>query len=94
MLGTLGRVAPARRSRRKHRYRIRRGALILVGAQYWTDPNWRQFRFSVGAPDAEAKYKAALQEVQKVNANAVHYPSLYVRPHYIWTMTNVDVGTL
>ncbi|EPS95732.1 hypothetical protein FOMPIDRAFT_1032740 [Fomitopsis schrenkii] len=41
------------------------------------DPNWRQFRFSVGAPDAEAKYKAALQEVQKVNANAVHYPSLY-----------------
>ncbi|KAI0731453.1 hypothetical protein C8Q72DRAFT_822449, partial [Fomitopsis betulina] len=41
------------------------------------DPNWRQFRFSVGAPDAEAKYNIALQKVQQRNANAVCYPSLY-----------------
>ncbi|KAH9934607.1 hypothetical protein B0H21DRAFT_759509 [Amylocystis lapponica] len=39
--------------------------------------NWRQFRFSVGAPDAEAKYRAAVVKAQSENANARNYPSLY-----------------
>ncbi|TBU25270.1 hypothetical protein BD311DRAFT_764945 [Dichomitus squalens] len=38
---------------------------------------WRQFRFSVGAPDAEAKFRTALQQAQRENANARRYPSLY-----------------
>lgn len=42
------------------------------------DPAWRQFRFSVGAPDAEAKFKAAVQEAQASNKNARTYPSLFV----------------
>ncbi|TFY60148.1 hypothetical protein EVJ58_g5335 [Rhodofomes roseus] len=41
------------------------------------DPTWRQFRFSVGAPDAEAKFRTALTEVQNVDANCRQYPSLY-----------------
>ncbi|KAH9929262.1 uncharacterized protein B0H18DRAFT_1084285 [Fomitopsis serialis] len=41
------------------------------------DPSWRQFRFSVGAPDAEAKFQSALAEVQQTDANSVKYPSLY-----------------
>ena len=42
-------------------------------------PEWRQFRFSVGAPDAEAKFRKALQQAQAQSANARKYPSLYVR---------------
>lgn len=42
------------------------------------DPAWRQFRFSVGAPDAEAKFKAAVEDVQKTDKNAKKFPSLYV----------------
>ncbi|KDQ51732.1 hypothetical protein JAAARDRAFT_497248 [Jaapia argillacea MUCL 33604] len=38
---------------------------------------WRQFRFSVGAPDTEGKFKTALQAAQQSNANAATYPSLY-----------------
>ncbi|KZT66072.1 hypothetical protein DAEQUDRAFT_798566 [Daedalea quercina L-15889] len=41
------------------------------------DPSWRQFRFSVGAPDAEAKFRTALAEVQKEDHNSRIYPSLY-----------------
>ncbi|TFK72251.1 hypothetical protein BDN72DRAFT_836432 [Pluteus cervinus] len=41
------------------------------------DPVWRQFRFSVGAPDAEAKFKNAVQEAQASNANAKKFPALY-----------------
>ncbi|KII84929.1 hypothetical protein PLICRDRAFT_116954 [Plicaturopsis crispa FD-325 SS-3] len=41
------------------------------------DPCYRQFRFSVGAPDAEAKFKAAVVEAQKVDKNALKYPSLF-----------------
>ncbi|KAG5647979.1 hypothetical protein DXG03_007013 [Asterophora parasitica] len=41
------------------------------------DPGWRQFRFSVGSPDAEAKFQAAVNEAQKKNPNARIYPSLY-----------------
>ncbi|GLB36141.1 putative ubiquitin-conjugating enzyme family protein [Lyophyllum shimeji] len=41
------------------------------------DPAWRQFRFSVGSPDAEAKFKGAVVEAQQHNVNAIVYPSLY-----------------
>lgn len=42
------------------------------------DHGWRQFRFSVGSPDAEAKFRASVMSAQKDNANARIYPSLYV----------------
>ncbi|KAG6851065.1 hypothetical protein H0H93_002957 [Arthromyces matolae] len=42
------------------------------------DSGWRQFRFSVGAPDAEAKFNAAVSEAQQRNTNAIAHPSLYV----------------
>jgi hypothetical protein len=51
----------------------------LLGGWWMEDPAWRQFRFSVGAPDAEAKFKAAVGLAQAKNANARRYPSLYVR---------------
>ncbi|KIK53259.1 hypothetical protein GYMLUDRAFT_49424 [Collybiopsis luxurians FD-317 M1] len=38
---------------------------------------WRQYRFSVGAPDAEAKFKTAVEEAKARNANTRQYPSLY-----------------
>ncbi|KAJ4466482.1 hypothetical protein C8J55DRAFT_527332 [Lentinula edodes] len=38
---------------------------------------WRQYRFSVGAPDAEAKFNAAVEESKTRNQNAKMYPSLY-----------------
>ncbi|KDQ20057.1 hypothetical protein BOTBODRAFT_152662 [Botryobasidium botryosum FD-172 SS1] len=41
------------------------------------DPVIRQFRFSVGAPDAEAKFKAAVEEGKKTDANCNTYPILY-----------------
>ncbi|KAF7329967.1 UBIQUITIN-CONJUGAT-2 domain-containing protein [Mycena kentingensis (nom. inval.)] len=41
------------------------------------DPVWRQFRFSVGAPDAEAKFQTALDMAKSSDANAKKYPSLY-----------------
>ncbi|KAJ6632300.1 hypothetical protein B0H10DRAFT_1865630 [Mycena sp. CBHHK59/15] len=41
------------------------------------DPAWRQFRFSVGAPDAEAKFQTALSDAKKSDVNAKKYPSLY-----------------
>ncbi|KAJ7059776.1 hypothetical protein C8F01DRAFT_989503 [Mycena amicta] len=41
------------------------------------DPVWRQFRFSVGAPDAEAKFQAALDMAKRTDNNAKKYPSLY-----------------
>ncbi|KAK0467149.1 uncharacterized protein EV420DRAFT_1507476 [Desarmillaria tabescens] len=52
---------------------------IISGAELITnlDPSWRQFRFSVGAPDAEAKFQAAVTQSQATNANAVKYPSLF-----------------
>ncbi|KAK7457902.1 hypothetical protein VKT23_010249 [Stygiomarasmius scandens] len=42
-----------------------------------TDASWRQFRFTVGAPDAEAKFKAAVQEAQTKSTNAQTFPSLF-----------------
>ncbi|KAF9047184.1 hypothetical protein BDZ89DRAFT_1089351 [Hymenopellis radicata] len=41
------------------------------------DASWKQFRFSVGAPDMEAKFKSAVSMSQKKSKNAVSYPSLY-----------------
>ncbi|KDQ20058.1 hypothetical protein BOTBODRAFT_184055 [Botryobasidium botryosum FD-172 SS1] len=41
------------------------------------DPEFRQFRFSVGAPDAEAKFKLAIEEGKKADANCNRYPILY-----------------
>lgn len=38
---------------------------------------WRQYRFTVGAPDAEAKFHAAQQEASNQDPNARSYPSLY-----------------
>ncbi|KAF7358472.1 UBIQUITIN-CONJUGAT-2 domain-containing protein [Mycena venus] len=43
----------------------------------YTDSAWRQFRFSVGAPDAEAKVQKALQNRTTTDANAKKYPNLY-----------------
>jgi hypothetical protein len=42
------------------------------------DSSYRQFRFSVGAPEAETKFKQAVQSAQNTSRNAVKYPSLYV----------------
>ncbi|KAF8880314.1 hypothetical protein BD779DRAFT_1549574 [Infundibulicybe gibba] len=39
--------------------------------------DWRQFRFSVGAPDAEASFKAALEDAQATDKHARQFPSLY-----------------
>lgn len=44
------------------------------------DPNWRQFRLTVGAPDAEAKFKKEVEAAARKDANAAKYPALYVRP--------------
>ncbi|KAI0367123.1 hypothetical protein BV20DRAFT_1091315 [Pilatotrama ljubarskyi] len=41
------------------------------------DPTWRQFRFSAGAPDAEAKFRKALQKAKQENSRAREYPALY-----------------
>ncbi|KAI0668099.1 hypothetical protein C8Q78DRAFT_1099205 [Trametes maxima] len=41
------------------------------------DPAWRQFRFSVGAPDAEAKFRMAVQSAKQENVRAREFPSLY-----------------
>ena len=50
------------------------------------DSNYRQFRFSVGAPEAETKFKQAVQSAQQTNRNAMKYPSLYVRVAWmLWT---------
>jgi len=49
---------------------------ILIGG---IEHTWKQFRFRVGAPDAEAKFETAIAEAQKTDRNARKYPSLYVR---------------
>ncbi|KAI0824358.1 hypothetical protein BC628DRAFT_1379076 [Trametes gibbosa] len=41
------------------------------------DPLWKQFRFSVGAPDAEAKFRKAVREAQDEYTRAREFPSLY-----------------
>lgn len=41
------------------------------------DKTWRQFRFSVGAPDAEARFKANVDAAVRQDAQAQRFPSLY-----------------
>ncbi|CAA7264437.1 unnamed protein product [Cyclocybe aegerita] len=41
------------------------------------DPTWRQFRMTVGAPDAEARFKAALEQAKEESTNAQKYPVIY-----------------
>ena len=43
-----------------------------------SDPSWKQFRLTVGAPDAEAKFKKAIEAAGKTDSNAMLYPVLYV----------------
>ncbi|KAG1734953.1 uncharacterized protein EDB91DRAFT_1146148 [Suillus paluster] len=40
-------------------------------------PQWRQFRFMVGAPDKEAKFKHALEQETHGDSNAKKYPTLF-----------------
>ncbi|KIJ62454.1 hypothetical protein HYDPIDRAFT_30416 [Hydnomerulius pinastri MD-312] len=40
-------------------------------------PQFRQFRFMVGAPDKEAKFKTALEKETAGDANAQEYPTLF-----------------
>ena len=54
-----------------------RGPLLILSVS--VDFNYRQFRFSVGAPEAETKFKQAVQSAQQISHNANEYPSLYVR---------------
>ncbi|KDR71552.1 hypothetical protein GALMADRAFT_253891 [Galerina marginata CBS 339.88] len=41
------------------------------------DPTWRQFRLTVGAPDAEAKFKDALKVAAQEDANVKKFPVIY-----------------
>ncbi len=41
-------------------------------------PEWKQFRFSVGAPDAEAKFRKAIDGARRISSRIDQYPSLYV----------------
>ncbi|XP_006456406.1 hypothetical protein AGABI2DRAFT_77738 [Agaricus bisporus var. bisporus H97] len=41
------------------------------------DSNWRQFRFSVGAPSAEAEFQRAVEEAKQLNVRAKDFPILY-----------------
>ncbi len=42
------------------------------------DATWAQFRLTVGAPDAEAKFRQALREETTVGSNIETYPVIYV----------------
>ncbi|KAG8830025.1 hypothetical protein FRC17_005567 [Serendipita sp. 399] len=42
-----------------------------------TNAMYHQFRFSVGSPQAEAKFQAAVQTAMSTNSNAKKYPTLY-----------------
>ncbi|KIY71906.1 hypothetical protein CYLTODRAFT_389638 [Cylindrobasidium torrendii FP15055 ss-10] len=41
------------------------------------DPSWKQFRFTVGAPDMEARFKGAADDAKKRDQNARKFPTLY-----------------
>ena len=55
---------------------------VQLRHSYYIGSDWRQFRFSVGAPDAEARFRMAIQQAQVEDANARLYPSLYVRSRH------------
>ena len=87
-LGSLGRVLHIS----KKLYRVTNVSIIWVchrlhpvraSAHVRLDPNWRQFRLTVGAPDAEAKFKKQVEAATKKDANAAKYPALYVRRTFI-----------
>lgn len=42
------------------------------------DSQWTQYRMTVGAPDAEAKFKKALDLAAQLDENAATYPVIYV----------------
>lgn len=42
------------------------------------DAQYHQFRFSVGSPQAEAKFRAAVDTATNVDSNAKKYPTIYV----------------
>jgi hypothetical protein len=60
------------------RKQLDKGGPPLISAVS-ADPDYRQFRFSVGAPEAETKFKQAVNSAQQISHNAMKYPSLYVR---------------
>ncbi|THU89259.1 hypothetical protein K435DRAFT_678364, partial [Dendrothele bispora CBS 962.96] len=41
------------------------------------DRLWHQFRFSVGAPDTEARFRDAVKQAQQEDPNTREYPSLF-----------------
>ncbi|KAI5891455.1 uncharacterized protein SCHCODRAFT_02629145 [Schizophyllum commune H4-8] len=41
------------------------------------DSEWRQFRFTVGAPDAEARFRASIEAAVKKDQNAMNFPSIF-----------------
>lgn len=41
-------------------------------------PQFRQFRFTVGAPDAEARFYAAQMQAREQDSNAQQFPSVFV----------------
>lgn len=41
------------------------------------EDRWRQFRFVVGAPDAEAKFAEWKKKAAEQNVRAAQYPTLY-----------------
>ncbi|KAF9809445.1 hypothetical protein IEO21_07397 [Rhodonia placenta] len=45
---------------------------------------WRQFRFTIGAPDAEAKFQKALELAQAQDENVLSFPCLYIIRHGLW----------
>ncbi|KAH9475092.1 Ubiquitin-conjugating enzyme E2Q-like protein 1 [Psilocybe cubensis] len=51
------------------------------------DPSWRQFRLTVGAPEAEAKFKEALQQAATEDPNVRTYPVIYIIRHGLWYRT-------
>ena len=52
--------------------------IIPSHVQRYTDSSWRQYRLTVGAPDAEDKFKKAVDSAKTTSANAKKYPIIYV----------------
>jgi hypothetical protein len=42
------------------------------------DPAYKQYRFSIGSPDLEARFQKALQAAQAQDVHTRNYPVLYV----------------
>ena len=52
---------------------------------------YHQFRFSVGSPQAEAKFEAAKQSAMLSDNNAKQYPVLYVRLYQITVVPETNL---